>query len=67
MIGWLVRGLLILAGLITGWFVARDALKFQVIQMFVAVFLVTFFVALITFWPMLKNWFKNRRKRDIKF
>jgi hypothetical protein len=25
MVGWLARGLLILAGIVTGWFISRDA------------------------------------------
>src|ERR671918_60108 len=36
MIGWIVRMTLSIAGVITGWFVAREATNFGLIQMVVA-------------------------------
>lgn len=51
MINWLVRGLLIVAGVVTGWFLAKDAPNFGVIQMVVALLLLTLIVAVIAFWP----------------
>jgi hypothetical protein len=51
MINWIVRGLLIVAGVITGWFIAKDAPNFGVIQMMVALLLLTLTVAIIAFWP----------------
>ena len=61
MLGWIYRILIVLAGLLTSWFVARDALNFEVIQMLVAVILFTIVVAIIAFWPILKDWFKGLR------
>ena len=45
MIKWLVRPIMFVAAVIAGWFVARDAVNFSVIQMVVALFLVTALVA----------------------
>jgi len=63
MLGWFARVLLILAGFITSWFVARDALNFGIIQMLMAVFLFTLIVAIIAFWPTLKTWFIHIKKK----
>lgn len=63
MLGWVVRGLLVLAGMITSLFVARDALNFEIIRMIIVVFLFTLVVALIAFWPMLKKGIKHLTKR----
>ncbi|HEV2566570.1 MAG TPA: hypothetical protein VGU19_15970 [Microvirga sp.] len=51
MVSWIVRALLVVAGAITSWFVAGDAPNFSVIQMVVALLLLTFTVAVIAFWP----------------
>jgi type II secretory pathway component PulJ len=51
MIGWAVRVLLIAAGTVTGWFVAKDAPGFGVIQMMVAILLLALVIAVIAFWP----------------
>jgi hypothetical protein len=59
MVGWIVRGALILAGLIASWFVAEDAVNFTVIQMTIAVLLVVGIVLTIAFWP--SRWLPWRR------
>ena len=64
MVGWVVRVLLIIAGLITSFFVARDALNFEIIQMVVALMLFTLFIVIITFWPRLKTAFERIMKRN---
>lgn len=51
MLGWIVRGLLIAAGVVTGWFVARDAAVFGIAQVMVALLLITAVVAILAFWP----------------
>lgn len=51
MISWAVRLLLIAAGTVTSWFVAKDAPGFGVIQMMVATLLLALVVAVIAFWP----------------
>jgi hypothetical protein len=45
MIKWLVRPIMLVAAVIAGWFVARDAVNFSIIQMVVALLLVTALVA----------------------
>lgn len=42
MIAWLTRLILILAGVIAGWFVAKDAPNFGAVQAITAVFLLVF-------------------------
>lgn len=66
MLGWIARVLIVFAGFITSWFVARDALNFNFIQMVVGVFMFTFMVMIVSFWPILQkhfqkiiNWFKK--------
>jgi hypothetical protein len=39
------------AGVVTSWFVAKDAPIFGVAQMMVALLLLTFIVAVVAFWP----------------
>ena len=51
MISWVVRLLMIAAGAVTGWIVAEDAPNFGVIQMIVALLLLTLIVAVLAFWP----------------
>ena len=51
MLHWLIRGLLIVAGVVTGWFVAGDAPNFGIVQVMVALMLITLAVAAVAFWP----------------
>ena len=51
MVGWIARLLLIAAGTVTGWFVARDEPNFGVIQLATAPLLLTFVVAVLAFRP----------------
>lgn len=51
MLSWFVRGLLIVAGLVTSWFVAADEPKFSVVQMTIAVLLCVLVVFVLAFWP----------------
>lgn len=48
---WIARFLLIAAGTVTGWFVARDEPNFGVIQLATALLLLTFVVAVLAFRP----------------
>jgi len=61
-ISWLIRGLLFLAATVTGWFIAEDAPNFTIIQMIVAVMLLTVFVALGAFWETVMDWLRARRE-----
>jgi membrane protein YdbS with pleckstrin-like domain len=51
MISWAARGLLIAAGFVASWFVARDAPQFGIMQMAIALLLMVFIVAILAFWP----------------
>ena len=51
MVSWIVRGLLALGGVAAGWFVVKDAPNFGVVQMVMALLLLTLIVAVIAFWP----------------
>jgi len=61
MLGWLVRVLLIVASAVIGWFVARDATNFGVLQMFVMLALITVFMGALAFWPTILSWFRGQR------
>jgi hypothetical protein len=51
MISWIIRILMVTAGVVTSWFVAKDAPIFGVAQVMVALLLLTFIVAVLAFWP----------------
>lgn len=63
MLEWFVRMLFVVAGFITSFFVARDALNFGVIQMTIAILLFTILVFIIAFWPSLKKEFMKLFKK----
>ena len=50
MVTWIVRLVLVVAGMIASWFIAEDAVKFPVVQMTVAVLIIVFGVIVATFW-----------------
>jgi hypothetical protein len=50
-----------IASVITGWFVARDAADFDLIQLAIALLLIIFFIMVGAFWPYLDAWVRNRR------
>ena len=62
MLGWVVRIVMALAGAVTGWFVAQDATNFGVVQMAIALFLITIFVVVAAFWPVIASWLKSSRR-----
>ena len=61
MLGWIVRFVMLIASIITGWFVARDTPSIDVIEMVVSLLLIIFFLAVGAFWPYLVAWFGERR------
>jgi hypothetical protein len=64
MLGWVVRLVMAAAGVVAGWFVARDAANFGVVQMVVSLLLITILVAAAAFWPSLVAWFRSRGERN---
>ena len=62
MLGWIVRIVMIVAGVVTGLFLAKDAPLFGVVQTMVMLLLIALAVAALAFWP--KGWpFKRSRMR----
>ena len=64
MLSWVVRLILIAANFVAGFFVAEDALNFEVIQGVISLFLVALVVFILAFWP--SNWtrfFNNLGKK----
>jgi len=49
--GWIVRGLLIVAGFVASWLVAKDSPQFGIMQMAVTLVLVILVVWVLAFWP----------------
>lgn len=48
--GWIVRGMLLIGGVIASWFVAPDANNFHFISFVAAMLVFVVFVALAAFW-----------------
>jgi ABC-type uncharacterized transport system permease subunit len=63
MLNFIIRPIMILAAAIAGYFVARDAVNFTIIQMVVALFLITVLVALAAFWEFFSERFSLRGSR----
>jgi uncharacterized membrane protein YoaK (UPF0700 family) len=60
MLGWAVRIIMIVAGLVTGLFLAKDAPIFGIVQTMVMLLLLALIVAVLAFWP--ERWsFKRGR------
>ncbi|MDF2690135.1 MAG: hypothetical protein K0Q80_3101 [Microvirga sp.] len=65
MLGWIVRGLMIGAGVITSIFIAKDAPLYGFVQTMLAVGLMALIVAIAAFWPQrwmpkFDRWNKHR-------
>lgn len=58
-ISWLLQPIMVTAAVIAGWLVAEDAANFGVVQMAVAVLLMTTVVAIATFWRTLASWLRG--------
>ncbi len=64
MLNWLIRPIMLVAAVITGWFVAEDAANFGVIQLVISVLLVTLIVAIAAFWESIADWLGWKPKQD---
>ncbi len=53
---WLLQPVMTVAAFFAAFFVAEDSANFGVVQMAVAVLLITSFVAIITFWRAILSW-----------
>ena len=63
MVSWIVRAVLSLAAIITGWFVVQDASNFDIVQMMVGLLLITVFVLIAAFWSPCAAWLRARPER----
>ncbi len=62
MLNWIVRIIMIVAGVVTGLFLAKDAPLFGTVRTMVMLLLIALFVAALAFWP--ERWtFRRRRER----
>ena len=59
-----IRIVMALAAVITGWFVAQDTARFSVVQMVVSLLIISALVIMAAFWPSLLSWLRNPRKPD---
>jgi hypothetical protein len=66
MISWLIRGVMFMAGVITAWFVAREAGNFGLVQAAVSFLLILAILALGAFWPSWDAWSRDRRLQRAK-
>lgn len=55
MLGWFIRGLLFLSGIITGFFITQDDNNFDIVQMMIAIGLFTLLAAILAFVPVIKK------------
>ena len=64
MLSWIVRLLMIAAGFMTSWFVAKDAPIFGVAQMMMTLTLIALIVAIVALWPQRWTLALNRLYRS---
>lgn len=65
MLGWVVRGLLFLSGMLTGFFVARDDNNYDIVQMMIAIGLFTLLAAVLAFAPKIKDiWLRKDARKN---
>ena len=64
MVEWFIRILMVIAGSITSWFVARDSLKFNIVQMVISIILITIALLIVAFWRPFWDWVKHIRGKS---
>jgi len=62
MLNLIIRPIMILAAFIASYFVARNAANFTIVQMVVALLLITGFVAVAAFWEFLADRLNAKRR-----
>jgi hypothetical protein len=55
MVAWLTRIALVAGGVVAGWFVAKDAPNYSVIQGIAAMLIIAAVIAAVAFWPLLRR------------
>ena len=61
MLNWILRPIMAIAAVIAGWFVARDAVNFSMIEMVVGLLLITALVGLAACWEMIADRLKSKK------
>jgi hypothetical protein len=64
MISWIVRILLMISSSVTGWFVAIESPRFELVQMAVGLLLLVVFVFVLAYWPERWKHLLNRTTAD---
>lgn len=59
MFDWLVRIVMAVSGVVTGWFIARDSANFGVVQLTISLLLIVFCILIAVFWPSLVALYKS--------
>ncbi len=59
MLDWIVRILLSISGLISSLFVTREALNFPIVQMMVAILVLSVFILIAAFYTDIKQFFQR--------
>jgi ABC-type uncharacterized transport system permease subunit len=62
MLNLIIRPIMILAAFIASYFVARNAVNFTIVQMVVALLLITGLVAVAAFWEFLADRLNAKRR-----
>jgi hypothetical protein len=62
-VSWIVRGLLVISGTVTEWFVSKDATNFTVIQGMVSLAVIAVIVFVVAYWPARWTHLLDRRKK----
>jgi hypothetical protein len=62
-VSWIVRGLLVISGVVTGWFVSKDAPNFSFIQGMVSLVVIAVIVLVLAYWPARWSHLLDRRNK----
>jgi predicted signal transduction protein with EAL and GGDEF domain len=62
-VSFIVRGLLIVSGAVTGWFVSKDAPNFSFIQGMVSLVVIAVIVLVLAYWPARWTHLLDRRNK----
>ncbi len=63
MISWMVRGALVVSGVVAGWFVSSDSPNFGLVQGMTALLVIALVVAVLAFWPSRWTHLLNRHNK----
>jgi len=62
--GWLVRAVLLLAGIVAGWFVPRDQLGYVVIQFIVVLLMILALSIVALYYSRIRDFFKRSPSKN---